>query len=402
MNGFDPRHAAASALSATDGLVARARALRPELEAAASETDEKRELPARIVDRLVELGLYRMTLPRAVGGAELDLPTYVEAIEALAMGDGSAAWCVGQAADMAQPEAYLPEAAAAEIFADRRAVVAWGQGQSKAIACEGGYRVTGRWSFASGIRQATWIGGHAPVFEADGTTPRRNAAGDTVLHTFLFPRARVRLVDVWHVIGLKGTGSDNYEVDDLLVPDAFVFVRDPARRRIDAPLYRFPITSIYASGFAGVALGLARSLLDAFITLAGMKTPRLQKSGAKLRENNTVQGQVGFAEARLGSARLYLVETLGRVWQEVAASDAITVEQRMRIRLASTYAIAAAREVADVAYHGAGALAVLASNGFERRFRDIHAVTQQVQARQQHFETVGQYLLGLEPDLSVV
>jgi alkylation response protein AidB-like acyl-CoA dehydrogenase len=204
------------------------------------------------------------------------------------------------------------------------------------------------------------------------------------------------------VIGLKGTGSDNYEVDDLFVPEAFAFVRDPAERRVDATLYRFPITALYASGFAAVALGLARSLLDSFIALAGVKTPRLQKSGAKLRENNTVQGQVGFAEARLGSARLYLMEALERVWGEVERGGEATLEQRMLIRLASTYAIAAAREVGDMAYHGAGALAVLEANAFERRFRDLHAVTQQVQARQQHFETVGQYLLGLEPDLTVV
>jgi alkylation response protein AidB-like acyl-CoA dehydrogenase len=186
------------------------------------------------------------------------------------------------------------------------------------------------------------------------------------------------------------------------VPEDLSFVRKPDRRRVDAPLYRFPITSLYASSFAAVALGLARSLLDAFVGLAGVKTPRLQKSGAKLRENNTVQGQVGFAEARLGSARLYLFEALERIWAEVEHSGEVTLEQRMLIRLASTYAIAAAREVADMAYHGAGALAVLEANGFERRFRDIHAVTQQVQARQQHFETVGQYILGLEPDLSVV
>jgi alkylation response protein AidB-like acyl-CoA dehydrogenase len=400
--GFDLPRAAAPARSGGADFVALAHTLRPEREAAAAEVDERRELPARIVDRLIEHGFYRMTLPRALGGAELDLATYARTIEALAMGDGSTAWCVGQGSGCAMSAAYLPEAAAREVFGDRRAVLAWGQGQAKAVACDGGYRVTGRWVFASGIRHATWVGGHAPVFEADGTTPRRDAEGEPALRTFLFPRAKVRLVDVWHVIGLKGTGSDNYEVDDAFVPDDLSFIRKPDRRRVDAPLYRFPITSLYASSFAAVALGLARSLLDAFVELAGVKTPRLQKSGAKLRENNAVQGQVGFAEARLGSARLYLLEALERIWQEVEHSGQVTLEQRMLIRLASTYAIAAAREVADMAYHGAGALAVLQANGFERRFRDIHAVTQQVQARQQHFETVGQYILGLEPDLSVV
>jgi alkylation response protein AidB-like acyl-CoA dehydrogenase len=398
--GFDLRRAASPG-GGTD-FVAHARALRPDLEAAAAEIEEKRELPPHVVDRLIEQEFYRMALPRSLGGAELDLATYAQTIEALAMGDGSTAWCVGQGTGCAMSAAYLPAAAAEEVFGDRRAILAWGQGTSKAIACGNGYRVTGRWSFASGIRHATWIGGHAPVFEADGATPRRDKQGEPVLRTFLFPRAKVRLVDVWHVIGLKGTGSDNYEVDDLFVADEFTFIRDPDVRRIDATLYRFPITAIYASGFASVALGLARSLLDSFIELAGVKTPRLQKSGAKLRENNAVQGQVGFAEARLGSARLYLIEALERIWADVERSGHVTLEQRMMIRLASTYAIAAAREVGDMAYHGAGALAVLSTNTFERRFRDLHAVTQQVQARQQHFETIGQYILGLEPDLTVV
>jgi indole-3-acetate monooxygenase len=402
LTGFDLRRATAPAPLGTIDFVALARSLRPDLEAAAAESDERRELPPRIVDRLIERGFYRMALPRSLGGAELDLATYAQAIEALAMGDGSAAWCVGQGSGCAMSAAYLPAAAAEQVFGDRRAVLAWGQGQSKAVACDGGYRVTGKWNFASGIRHATWVGGHAPVFEADGTTARRNGRGEPVLRTFLFPRAKVRLVDVWQVIGLKGTGSDNYEVDDIFVSNDFTFIRDPDERRVDAPLYRFPITSLYASSFAAVALGLARSLLDSFIELAGVKTPRLQKSGAKLRENNTVQGQVGFAEARLGSARLYLLEALDGIWKDVERSGHVTVEQRMLIRLASTYAIAASREVADMAYHGAGALAVLQANAFERRFRDMHAVTQQVQARQQHFETVGQFILGLEPDLSVV
>jgi alkylation response protein AidB-like acyl-CoA dehydrogenase len=400
--GFDLRRAETPAPPGTIDFIALARALRPELEAAATETEEKRELSPRIVDRLIEHGFYRMALPRSLGGTELDLATYAQTIEALAMGDGSTAWCVGQASGCAMSAAYLPEAAAEQVFGDRRAVVAWGQGPAKAIACDGGYRVTGKWVFASGIRHATWVGGHAPLFEADGATARRDGQGEPILRTFLFPRAKVRIVDVWHVIGLKGTGSDNYEVDDLFVPNDFTFIRDPDQRRVEAPLYRFPITSLYASGFAAVALGLARSLLDSFIELAGVKTPRLQKSAAKLRENNTVQGQVGFAEARLGSARLYLLGALDEIWKEVQRSGHVTVEQRMLIRLASTYAIAAAREVADMAYHGAGALAVLQANAFERRFRDMHAVTQQVQARQQHFETVGQYILGLEPDLSVV
>lgn len=216
------------------------------------------------------------------------------------------------------------------------------------------------------------------------------------------PAAKARLIDVWHPVGLKGTGSDSFEIDDVFVPAAFTFMRDDIERKYDGVLYRFPIHSVYASAFAGVSLGLARSILDAFLELARVKTPALQKSGAKLRDNNVIQGQVGYAEARLRSARLYLIEVLEGAWREVERTGRVTLDQRMHIRLAATFAIHQARDVVDMAYHAAGALAVLASNPFERRFRDMHAVSQQVQARQQHFETVGQYILGLEPDLTVV
>jgi alkylation response protein AidB-like acyl-CoA dehydrogenase len=382
--------------------VAKARSMRAELEAASAEIDDRRELTPRIVDLLIEHGLFRMALPRALGGSELDLATYAQTIEALAMGDASTAWCVGQATGCAMSAAYLPWNAAEQIFGDKRAVVAWGPGSAKAIPVEGGYRVTGKWSFASGIRHATWIGGHTPVFEADGTTPRRTADGEQLVRTFFFPRDQVRIIDTWHVIGLKGTGSDTYEVSDVFVPEDFCYARDNGERRLDTLLYRFPINVHHSTGFAAVALGIARRVLDSFLEVAQVKTPRLQKSTAKLRENNTVQGQVAIAEARLRSARLFLFDTLERAWHETERTGRVTLDQRMLIRLASTFANNEARAVVDLSYYGAGALAVLSSNPFERRFRDMHAVSQQVQARQQHFETVGQYMLGLDADLTLV
>jgi alkylation response protein AidB-like acyl-CoA dehydrogenase len=153
---------------------------------------------------------------------------------------------------------------------------------------------------------------------------------------------------------------------------------------------------LYASGFAGVALGIARSALDAFITLARDKVPFRGKS--TLRDNNVVQSQVAQSEARLRSADAFLYESLEEITDEVARAGQITLEQRMTIRLASTFAIHQSMSVVDMAYHAAGSTAIFEENPFERRFRDIHTVSQQLQGRQEHFETVGQYLLGLDPD----
>jgi alkylation response protein AidB-like acyl-CoA dehydrogenase len=327
----------------------------------------------------------------------------MQTLEALAMGDASTPWILGQAAGCALSAAYLDPATAREVFGDRRAVLIWGPPeQAKAVTTEGGYRLTGRWSFASGVRHATWVGAHTPVFEADGTTRRLDARGEPLVVTCIVPASKVRLIDVWHTIGLKGTGSDNYQIDDLFVPARFAYWRDESQRKYHAPLYRFPLNTIHAIAFAAVGLGLARRILDSFLEVARVKVPRLQKAATKLRENNVVQGEVGLAEARLRSSRLYLLEALEGIWREVERTDRVTLEQRMVIRLAASYALRQSKEVVDMAYHHAGALAVLAANPFERRFRDMHTVMQQVQARHQHFENVGQYLLGLEPDLTLV
>ena len=217
----------------------------------------------------------------------------------------------------------------------------------------------------------------------------------------LFPAASVEVVDVWHVSGLRGTGSDAFTVTDLYVPHAYSVSRDdPAERRHPGPLYCFPAGSLYASGFAGVALGLARAMLDAFVELAREKTPR--GGHRTLRDNHVVQSEVAQAEARLRSARMFLLGSLGEIWGEVGRSGTLTMEQRMTIRLAATYAIHQARDVADAAYAAAGSSAIFTAGAFERRFRDIHAVTQQLQGRQSHFETVGQFLLGLDPDTQFV
>ena len=215
--------------------------------------------------------------------------------------------------------------------------------------------------------------------------------------TLLFPKSAAKMTDIWHVVGLRGTGSDQYSVKDLFVPERFCVARDASQARYEPGLlYRFSSLQLYASGFAGVAMGIARSTLDAFIELARDKIPRGGKH--TLRDNNVVQSQVAQAEAKLSAARAYLFGALKKITDEVACNGQLTLDQRMTIRLAATFAIHQARDVVDIAYHAAGANAIFTANPFERRFRDIHTVSQQLQGRQEHYETVGRYRLGLEPD----
>jgi alkylation response protein AidB-like acyl-CoA dehydrogenase len=375
----------------------RARELAPELEAAAEDIERRRELPDAIVEALIERGLFRLLLPRALGGAELRPAAYVAVIEEVAKHDASTAWCLGQACGCTMTSAYLDPEAAHEIFGGKRGIVAWGPpGPAEARAMSGGYRLTGTWSFASGSHHATWLGAHVAILATDGT-PQLRPDGGPVVRTLLFPKASASFTDIWHVIGLRGTGSDSYTVTDLFVSEKYTVLRDAAATpRQPGLLYAFSSSNIYASGFAGVALGIARSALDAFIELARDKIPR----GAKrtLRDNNVIQAQVSQSEARLGGARAFLLGSLDEIWQDVAEAGQLTTDHDTTIRLASTWAIHQAREIVDTLFHAAGATAIFESNPFERRFRDIHTVIQQYQGRQAHFETVGQALLGLEPE----
>jgi alkylation response protein AidB-like acyl-CoA dehydrogenase len=378
--------------------VARARRLGPQIEACADQIEQERRLAPPVLDALFAAGMFRLLLPRSLDGSEVDPATFAAVIEEIAKADASTAWCMCQASGCSMSAAYLPPDVAAKVFGrDPRAVLAWGPGPgARAVAVEGGYRVTGTWSFASGCRHATWLGGHCPISEPDGS-PRRHGDGKTVERTMLFPASSAQIVDVWHVSGLKGTGSDAFTVADLFVPHEYSISRDdPAERRQPGLLYCFPTGSLYASGFAGVALGIARRMLDGLVGLAKEKTPRGFKR--TLSDNAVIQSQVGYAEAQLQSARRFLLSSLEEIWRAVGRSGVLTLDQRVQIRLASTYAIHQAKAVADMTHHAGGATSIFIESAFDRGFRDIHAVTQQLQGRQAHFETVGQFLLGHEPD----
>jgi alkylation response protein AidB-like acyl-CoA dehydrogenase len=379
--------------------VERARRLAPMLIDAADEIEEQRQLPERIIEALVEGGFFKLLIPRSLAGAELRPLTYVQVLEEIAKAEPSVAWSLGQNSGCSMSAPYLDPAVAREIFGPRRGILAWGPdlpGAGRGVAVEGGIRVTGRWGFATGSRHATWLGAHVPVLEPDGTQ-RMNPNGRPDVRTVLFPKSKAEIIDNWQVIGLRGTGSDSYRVEDLFVPDKYTFSRDnPAERRETGLLYRFTSGMIYAMGFSNVSLGIARGALEAFLELARDKIPR----GARktLRENNVIQAEVAKSEAMLRSSRANIHTTLEEMWEDAERDGDFQPERHWQLRLASTWAINQARDVVAVVYNAAGSAAIFNENPFERRLRDIHAGTQQGQGRPIHFETVGQILLGLPPE----
>ncbi len=364
-------------------ILARARALAPEVAAAADEIEARRELPPALVARLVGEGFFRLLLPRAFGGAELRPVVFSQVMEVLAAADASAAWCVGQNNGCAMSAAYLEPEVAREVFGPADGVLAWGPPGAPypARPVEGGYRISGKWRFASGSHHATWLGAHAPI------------AGTREVRTLVFPKASATMVDIWRVVGLRGTGSDEYVVEDLFVPAGRAFLRDDPRDRREAgPLYRFTGNQLYGAGFGGVAMGLAQAVIDAFLALPSAKTSR--GAAKPLRENNVVQSQVAQAVARLRSARAFLHQALDEAWERVLREGEQSEQDRNMIRLAATWAIHQSRDVVTTLYHAVGAVAIFEEQPFERRLRDVLTVAQQAQGRQLHFETVGQFLLG--------
>jgi alkylation response protein AidB-like acyl-CoA dehydrogenase len=377
--------------------VRRARDLAPAIGAAADEIERARRITEPLLDKLHAARLFRMLYPRSVGGDEVEPAIYIEAVGELARADGSVGWCVSIANSIGLFAPYLDLEAARTVFSDRRATCAWGPpNDCRGIAVPGGFRVTGRWDFASGCRHATWMGAHGTVVEPDGSL-RLNNAGRPTVRTWLFPTEGAVLLDNWDPIGLRGTASESYTVEDLFVPEEFTGTReDPSLRREPGPLYAFPQQTLYSVGIASVALGIARGMLEAFVELASRKTPR---GTGRLADNAVIQAEVARAEARLGAARCYLIETVSEIYRRAGPSAPIDVPDRARARLAGSHAITNAVAVADYTYKAAGVDAIFPGSPFERRFRDIHTLSQQIQSRDAHYEAVGQVLLGNPPEV---
>jgi alkylation response protein AidB-like acyl-CoA dehydrogenase len=399
---LDTLIANSAGLAGDQTVISRAAAVRTAIAAASDEIESTRRLPPALLNQLHEAGLFRLLLPRSSNGIETDPVTFFHVIETIARADGSTAWCLSQAGGCAMAAAYLDLPVAHAIFGnDPHAVVAWGPGPKvKAIECEGGYRVTGVWSFISGGRHATWLGAHSPIYHADGS-PKLDADGNQQQRTMLVRAADVQWTDIWNTVGLRGTASDQFALNDYFVRSDHSITREFDREcRESGPLYRMGAGTCYQVGFAGVACGIARGALDCFIDLARNKVARGSKD--LLRDNAVVQSSLAQAEANLRAARSLILQSMAEIWKDLSAGAVITVEQRITIRMAATHAIHKAREAVDFTYNGAGATAIFEGHPLERRFRDIHTVTQQLQGQLRHFETVGAWMMGADTDLTYV
>jgi alkylation response protein AidB-like acyl-CoA dehydrogenase len=384
-----PTDAAPPAPAATDAqleaLADRAAALARDL---AATTERERALPEALVDELRATGLMRAGAPAALGGLEASPASTLSGAERIARGDASAGWCVSIAATSSLLSAYLPEPGASEIFGDPHALAAgvWAP-RGRAAVVDGGVRVSGRWSFCSGISHSDWLFAGCLLEDSEA------GAEGPVLRVAALPTAELEILDTWHTSGLRGTGSHDALADDLFVPEHHVLSLLDASPRIDAPLYRFPIFGFFALSIAAAALGNARGAIDDLSELAAGKTA--QGSSRVLAERAATQAAVGEAEAALRAARALYYGAIEEAWAAAQLDAPVEESPRLGLRLAATHAVRTSAAVARSMYDLGGGTAIYEDSPLQRRFRDAHAATAHFQVNPATWELAGRLLLGL-------
>lgn len=370
----------------------------------AAEIEANRFLPQDIAARFAEAGLYRLCIPAEYGGLEAHPAVLVKTVERIARADGSAAWCVFIGATSGLLSGFLDPAEARRIFSDPRVITAGVFApRGKAVrASEGGvagYRVSGRWQWGSGSRNASWISGGALIMGEDGK-PEMAAEGIPQNRMMIFPAAHVHLHDTWDVSGLCGTGSTDFEVKDIFVPATRAVSLVSDKPLAAKPLYCFPTFGLLGIGIAAVSLGLARGAIDTLIELAGGKTP--QGSSKPLALRTKAHLDISEAEAHTRSARAFLMEAIEAAWEAAVANGEITVAHRRDIRLATTHAVRASVRAVDLMYTLAGGSSVYRSSALQRQFRDVHVATQHMMVSDATYELTGRLLLGVPTNTAML
>jgi indole-3-acetate monooxygenase len=352
------RHILAPALDVVTSMV-------PRIEA-------ERRLPREVVDAFVAAGVFKLMVPRAYGGGDAPVREAIEVIEAIARADGSAGWCANIGMLSGLMAHFLDEATAREIYGPPDAITCGVFAPMGTAVPEGdGYRVSGRWPFASGCEYSGWR--MAGLVVPGSPQP---------LHCLLHAD-QTRIVDTWDACGLRGTGSHDFIVEDALVPRARTFSLVTPRDR--------PFFGWLAAGIAAVGLGVARSAIDGFIATA--KAKPLPGSNKPIASRELVQVQVANAEARLGAARAYLLEQAG---------NGAAITERARLRLAATHAVEAAVDVCSAMFRAAGGGAVYARSPLQRHLRDAQAVAQHIMVGSLATTTIGRVLLDIESDTTTL
>ena len=369
--------------------------LLPQVRAVRDELEELRRMPSALARAIGDAGLFQLYLPSAIGGAGAPPLTTFRVIEELSKAEGSVGWCAMIANSVTLFTGWLAPDVAREMFGQPPVVRMAGsvRPEGKARPVDGGYRVTGQWNFASGVHHANWL--FCTCMVTDGDTPRRSASGAPVVRSMYIPAEKATIKDTWSVVGMCGTGSHDFVIDDVFVPEAHAFSLSD-QPKVDEPLCHPRLVMAVAwTNTAANALGIARGAMDTFVELASHAGST--NSATLLRDRPLVQSRIAEAEAILGAARAYVLESVGAAWEAVCQRAPDPGPEIARARLAITHAMHEAVRAVDVVFHTAGTNAVYRKHPLERYFRDIHVAVQHAAGLPSHVESAGKALLGLRP-----
>ncbi len=385
-------------INADMALVEAARRIGPVIREHSEEAERERRLSSPVLAALHETGLLRMYTPRSLGGLEVDPITRTLVSEEISRYDSAAGWTLCNPLDWAHFCARLPDEGPEEIYGKGGDVLIAAQfGRPlAAMPVEGGYRIAGRAPFVSNCYDASWFAMTAVVSGGEDE-------GEPDMVMVYFPRESGEIIDTWHVLGMRGTGSNDVSVDDVFVPKARTFPMVPEFEpgsHYQGPLYRFPLFGIVATSIPPVMLAMARNAIDEVSALAQGKTP--VTSSTLLRERASAQAKVSKAEAILRSGRLLLYDTLNTAWEMTLAKETLSLSQKADLLLANTHAATSATKAVELMYSVAGTSGIRTSSPLERYFRDIQVLKHHALAAESRYETVGQVYLGLPPDLPVL
>ncbi|MDI1465174.1 acyl-CoA dehydrogenase family protein [Catellatospora sp. KI3] len=362
--------------------------LAPEIAEAAPDIERDRAVPERLIARLADTGVFRLAAPRTVGGLQADPTTMLAACELLGRADGSTGWTAMIGAATSVVLGYLDPAVAARMLADPRCLVAGVAAPSgRATPAPGGFRVGGRWAFASASQQATWLVGGCLVL--DGGTVALGPAGLPQVLLVVMPRAEVTVHDTWDAVGLCGTGSHDVQAEDVFVPAerTFSLAVPPS-----TPHGAFPVLSLLAMGIGAVALGIAQAAIDEFTRLAEVKLHPLTRQ--PLAAKPAAQAVLAEATALHAAGRAFLHDQVGRCWAQAGTGEAVPLAERARLRLAITNATTMAADAVGRLYRAAGGTAAYRSSPLQRQFRDVSTAAQHALVNADTLELVGAVLLG--------
>ncbi|MES9851399.1 MAG: acyl-CoA dehydrogenase family protein [Candidatus Thiodiazotropha sp. L084R] len=374
--------------------------LKPVIKTYRKKIESERQLPLELVNILKQAGMFKMTMPKEWGGSELDPISQIKVIETLSEADASVGWCVMIGGDNGYFSSFINQSTARDMFKDISAVTGSALSQTgRAEKVDGGYIVSGRWPFSSGCQHSTWLLGGCKVY--DGDTLRLRPGDIPETRQVFLPANKAAILDTWHTLGLRGSGSNDFTIENYFVPDEQTFSFQELKVFNPKPLYRFPMAFMF--NFAAVPIGTAQAAMTALLEAAEKPSRQVTLNGRfvpvrQLREESFVQDAVGRASAMIGAARAYLYSVVEDIWRTIQSGRDPSPIQAAQFQSMNVQVFGMCREAVELVFKARGGSSVYSGTVLETCLRDLQTMDQHVMSSLRAYAQSGRILMGLPPE----